>query len=244
MIAWLWLNLLVFNLANQRREDSVLEDAINKPWRPIPAGRITAAEADVALYLAIPGVLLASATVFGHRTVLPNLFILLLAWLYNDIGAANAGPVWRNLVNALGLASFGWGAAAALMSGHDGRGLQEMPMPFAWLALTTAVNFTTVHAADLHDMKGDAARNRLTMPLKYGENVTRWSIAGFSLLWSYLCPAFCQISSLAVWGVPLSVGGAMAVLVLRYRNEASDKVVWSLWCIWVAMLYLLPLLKD
>ena len=29
-------NLLVFDLANQRSPSSVIEDRINKPWRPIP----------------------------------------------------------------------------------------------------------------------------------------------------------------------------------------------------------------
>lgn len=242
MVTWLWLNLFVFNLANQRRESSVIEDVVNRPWRPIPAGRVTPAEAQAVLYLAAPSVLLASATLLGHRTVLPNLVILLMVWLYNDFGAANAGPVWRNLVNAIGIASFGWGAAASLLSGGDG--LEEISIPFVWLALTAAVTFTTVQSQDLPDMKGDSARNRLTMPLRYGETVTRWSIAGFALLWSFLCPAYCQISRLWVWCMPLSIGVVMAVLVTRYRNEASDKVVWTLWCIWVALLYLLPLMKD
>lgn len=242
MVTWLWLNLFVFNLANQRREGSVIEDAINRPWRPIPAGRITPAEAQAALYLAAPSVLLASATLLGDRTVLPNLIVLLMVWLYNDVGAANAGPVWRNLVNAIGIASFGWGAAATLLSG--GEGLTDIPIPFAWLVLTAAVTFTTVQSQDLPDMKGDAARNRLTMPLSYGEDVTRWSIAGFALLWSLLCPAYCQISRLAVWCMPLGIGVGMAVLVTQYRNEASDRVVWTLWCIWVALLYVLPLMKG
>lgn len=242
MIIWLWLNLLVFSLANQRREDSIIEDSVNKPWRPIPSGRITPAEAQAALYLAAPGVLFTSATLLGHRTVLPNLVVLLLVWLYNDVGAANAGPVWRNLVNAIGIASFGWGAAASLLSGGDG--LQEIPIPFAWLALTAAVTFTTVQSQDLQDMKGDAARNRLTMPLKYGEKMTRWSIAVFVLVWSFLCPAYFQISRLSVWCIPLSISVGMAVLVIRHRNGATDKAVWTLWCVWVALLYLLPLLKG
>lgn len=33
-------NLLVFDLANQRSPSSVVEDRINKPWRPIPQVRI------------------------------------------------------------------------------------------------------------------------------------------------------------------------------------------------------------
>lgn len=242
MVTWLWLNLLVFNLANQRREDSVVEDAVNKPWRPIPAGRVTRTEAQAALYLAAPGVLLTSAALIGHRTVLPTLSVLFMVWMYNDVGTDNAGPVWRNLANAIGVAAFGWGAVASLLSG--GEGLEEIPIPFAWFALTAAVTLTTIQAQDLPDMKGDAARNRLTMPLTYGEGATRWSIAGSVLLWSFLCPAYCQISRLAVWCMPLSIGVLMAVLVTQRKNEASDHLVWTLWCIWVALLYLLPLMSG
>lgn len=238
MVAWLWLNLLVFNLANQRREGSVVEDAINRPWRPIPSGRVTAAEAQLALYIVAPGVLFVTANLLGHRVVLPNLAILLMTWLYNDVGAANAGPVWRNLVNALGIASFGWGAMASLLSGGE-----SVRTPYLWLAMTAAVTFTTVQSQDLPDMKGDAARNRLTMPLRYGELPTRISIAFFALFWSLVCPAYFHVSELIVWCLPLSIGIAMAVLVTRW-DESSDKIVWTLWCLWVAVIYLLPLLKG
>ncbi|KAH7141993.1 hypothetical protein EDB81DRAFT_948249 [Dactylonectria macrodidyma] len=36
-----WHLTLCFNLGNQRQPQSVIEDGTNKPWRPIPAGRIT-----------------------------------------------------------------------------------------------------------------------------------------------------------------------------------------------------------
>lgn len=239
MVVWLWLNLLVFNLANQRCTGSVVEDTINRPWRPIPSGRITPAETQVALFVAAPCVLLATAIWLGHRVVLPNLAVLLMTWLYNDVGAANAGPIWRNLINALGIASFGWGATASLLSGVNDLGKAQVP--YLWLALTAAVTFTTVQSQDLPDMKGDAARNRLTMPLRYGELATRISIAFFALFWSIICPAYLHVTHQIVQCMPLIVGIGMAFLVITYWNEASDKAVWTLWCVWVAALYLLPL---
>lgn len=42
---WVWMNLLCFDLVNQKNPESVLEDRVNKPTRPIPAGRITLAQA-------------------------------------------------------------------------------------------------------------------------------------------------------------------------------------------------------
>lgn len=38
---WVWINLLLFTIENQRQTSSIEEDKLNKPWRPIPAGRIT-----------------------------------------------------------------------------------------------------------------------------------------------------------------------------------------------------------
>ena len=35
VLLWNWLNVF-FDIANQRLPQSILEDTINKPWRPIP----------------------------------------------------------------------------------------------------------------------------------------------------------------------------------------------------------------
>lgn len=133
------------------------------------------------------------------------------------------------------------GAMASLLSG--GEIVEYVRIPYLWLAMTAAVTFTTVQSQDLPDMKGDAARNRLTMPLRYGELPTRISIAFFALFWSLVCPAYFHVSELIVWCLPLSIGIAMAFLVTRW-DESSDKIVWTLWCLWVAVIYLLPLLKG
>ena len=50
-------NLLIFDLSNQRLWESVLEDTLNMPWRPIPVGRMTRLEVRQALLLVIPAVL-------------------------------------------------------------------------------------------------------------------------------------------------------------------------------------------
>ncbi|KAK6845938.1 UbiA prenyltransferase [Apiospora arundinis] len=49
-----WSNLLVFDLANQRLPESVREDALNKPWRPIPRGLVTSVQARRAMLLGMP----------------------------------------------------------------------------------------------------------------------------------------------------------------------------------------------
>ena len=53
---WIYIAVLLFNLNNQYSPESVAEDKINKPWRPIPAGRITSAStiANIATARPVP----------------------------------------------------------------------------------------------------------------------------------------------------------------------------------------------
>ncbi|PVI04799.1 hypothetical protein DM02DRAFT_651240 [Periconia macrospinosa] len=41
VLLWLWLLTLQCCIQNQRHTSSVEEDAKNKPWRPVPSGRIS-----------------------------------------------------------------------------------------------------------------------------------------------------------------------------------------------------------
>ncbi|PVH93922.1 hypothetical protein DM02DRAFT_603295 [Periconia macrospinosa] len=41
VVVWLWLLVLQFCIHNQSSRQSIKEDLYNKPWRPLPAGRIT-----------------------------------------------------------------------------------------------------------------------------------------------------------------------------------------------------------
>lgn len=94
-------------------------------------------------------------------------------------------------------------------------------------------------------MEGDAARNRSTLPLVFGESITRWSIAVFALVWSLVCPKLWQVHPMSIGRfIPLGIALYKAVLVTRCRYESSDKVVWKLWGAWVAAIYVLPLFKG
>ncbi|KAK8071057.1 digeranylgeranylglyceryl phosphate synthase protein [Apiospora hydei] len=84
-----WSTLLVFDLANQRLPDAVSEDALNKPWRPIPRGLVMSVQARRAMLLGMP--LIAGANYLmgvGVETAL----LFVLTWLYNDLqGAMRTG---------------------------------------------------------------------------------------------------------------------------------------------------------
>ncbi|KAF2995647.1 hypothetical protein E8E13_000647 [Curvularia kusanoi] len=84
-----WSNLLVFDIANQKDPQSVKEDALNKPWRVIPSGRLTPDDLRQAMLIVIPAVL-----AFNHimlSTGTESALIIILTWLYNDLGG---GEKW------------------------------------------------------------------------------------------------------------------------------------------------------
>jgi hypothetical protein len=80
-------NLFIFDLANQRLWESVQEDKFNKPWRPIPSGRMTRSEVTKAMQIAIPSVL-----AFNHYCLsagAEKACIIVGCWVYNDLKASD-----------------------------------------------------------------------------------------------------------------------------------------------------------
>ncbi|KAI0803378.1 UbiA prenyltransferase family-domain-containing protein [Xylaria sp. FL0064] len=236
MLVWIWLHLLVEDIANQIQDSSVVEDAINKPWRPIPAGRLTATEARSLLRIVAVAAL--SLSIF-LGCFLPSTTLMTMIWLYNDLDGSSSGPVMRNLLNGAGLACFGWGAVCVLLAGTPGDG----NMLRDWLLLTSAVISTTIHIQDLPDKDGDKARNRKTAPLVYGESWTRGSVAVAALFWSLVCPAFWRVS-LAYAIVSLATSMIMGAIVLLGNSPSSSELGLKLWCLWITVIYVLPLLSS
>ena len=232
---YVWINLLVEVLANQRLPSSITEDAINKPWRPLPSHRLTPAEARSGLLCLLP---LMIAMAFFYRCEKESLLLAALSWMYNDLGGADANFVVRNMLNAGGLLCFGAGATIVASGSYT-----LIRTAHLWFGLLGAVIFLTVHTQDLADMKGDAARGRRTLPLVYGENVARWSVAIAVAVSSPACSAFWHLG-LYRFLLPAVLGFLLGYRITFLRGEAADKGTWKLWCMWISLLYMLPLLKD
>lgn len=238
MVAWIWIHLLVEDIANQRQAQSVAEDAANKPWRPLPSGRLSQDEALALLRASVPAVAAVSLLLGAFA---PSAAFTTLVWLYNDLEGSSAGPVLRNVVNAAGLCCLGWGGHTVLASDLNEQISLSLDWRLKWIIVTAAVVATTVHAQDMPDVKGDLARQRRTFPLVYGETAARWSLAVLVVLWSVILPVFCNVQIPIVRWLPVGVGSCISVLTTLYQHESSDRLVWNLWCFWVAGLYLLPL---
>ncbi|KAH7313890.1 UbiA prenyltransferase family [Stachybotrys elegans] len=237
MLAWIWVNLLVEDIANQRLEDAIAEDQINKPWRPLPAGRLTPEEARDWLMASIVMSVAVSAAM-GALT--PTLSLLPMVWMYNDLHGSSSGFLIRNILNGCGLMNFSWGSLHVLAGG------ELLPRGVAWIAMTGSIVMTTIHAQDLPDQEGDKARGRRTIPLTLGQRAARWSLVVTVLFWSLAAPVFWGASLQGgggCWWVSVpAVGSAMVWLAVQRWGQEWDEVVWKLWCLWMAMIYALPVL--
>ncbi|MCJ1353251.1 MAG: hypothetical protein MMC33_003236 [Icmadophila ericetorum] len=225
IVFWNWLNCLIFDTANQRLPNSVLEDSVNKKWRPIPSQRLTPNQARRLLLAVIPLVFVVTLYLGGMEETAA---MVGLTWMYNDLGGADESYIVRNIINACGFMCYSSGATRVAI-GYGEHSLNATF--FVWLAIIGAIIFSTLQMQDMADQKGDAARGRGTLPLVHGDGVSRWTIAVPVLGWSFFCAAFWDLP-LYQYVIPVVMGGFLALRVLLLRSVEADKVTWKIWCFW------------
>ena len=234
---WNWLNLLLFDVNNQCQTKSVLEDSVNKPWRAIPSQRLTAQQARRLLLIIIPTVFLATHYLGGTREAVA---LMVMTWMYNDLGGADDNFVVRNLLNALGYMCYSSGSMI-VATGYGQHHLNKTAD--VWLTMIGAIIFTTLQMQDMPDVKGDAARRRRTIPLIYGDLAARYSIALPIVAWSAICPAFWRLDLYGYVGLGV-VGAYLTFRLFKFRYDQADSETWKLWCLWITLIYILPLWKE
>ncbi|KAL8931746.1 MAG: hypothetical protein Q9216_007088, partial [Gyalolechia sp. 2 TL-2023] len=243
VLVWTWTNLLMKSITNQRLSGSILDNTINKPWRPFLSKRCTADESRRLLFWVIG---LAFALSWQLGAVGESLTLAVSTWMYNDLGGANQGSWIRNFLNAAGLASLYYGATAIAIDRAAGAGVTRS----VWihLAVFAAVQLSTVRTQDRPDRHGDAARRGggKTMPLVvYGEGSTRWVTAAAIVAWSFLWPAVWKVGPFGL--VPPVVFGIFwAVRIVEGRSAAADRLSWTLggwWVVGLLLLVALPVLR-
>lgn len=238
-IVWTFVNLLLFNLSNQRLPSSILEDSINKPWRAIPSGRLSATSARHLLLTLTPLTIL-STFYLGARN--ETLALIVLTYMYNDLGAADESFIIRHVTNALGFVSFGAGAAQ-VASSHISRGGGLSTTAFQWLAVIAMVITFTIQFQDMEDQEGDRERDRTTLPILLGDNWIRRLNALVMAVFSLMAPAFWGLG-LTGFVLPVTIGGVVIWRTMMLRGLKDDKTTFKLWCIWLITLYCLPLAKG
>lgn len=229
-------DLLIFDLANQRLSDSIKEDMINKPWRPLPTGRISQRQTRYLMLIAMPLVLFLNCvlSVWKETALLFN-----LTWIYNDLRGGDDNWLVRNLIIAFAFFLYSLGSLKVASGASDHAEDVLGSAAYGWTAAISAVILTTMQVQDLKDQEGDRTRGRQTAPLVLGESMARWTIAVPVLFWSFACALFWGL-----WILPIAVGFYVAYRVLWERGKEEDRRSWRLWCLWTAMLYLLPLASS
>ncbi|KAH7104029.1 hypothetical protein BKA62DRAFT_742362 [Auriculariales sp. MPI-PUGE-AT-0066] len=239
MLFWIWINLLHVVVSNQRQPEAIVEDLGNKPWRPLPAGRLSRRG---AAYIFFAALTLGFAASYALHVITPFLIMVVLSTLYSEADIASRYVWARGVFNAGGVASFGWGALSVL-SGREALGLTARD--YAWVALSGAAVLTTIQVADLPDIDGDRDRDRITAPLVYGQNVTRASVGIAVGLWSIVSPRL-WVSEWVLASVAPLIAAALLMLALILANlwQSMDMMAYCLWCTWISILYLSPVLGS
>ena len=143
VILWNWINVLIFDLANQRLPNSIIEDSVNKAWRPIPSGRLSASQARRLLLAVLP---VAIPVTFYTGGMQELIVMNTLSYMYNDLGGADENFVVRNLINAAGFICYSAGATR-VACGHEQYSLNEKA--YEWLAIVGGIVFSTLQMQDM-----------------------------------------------------------------------------------------------
>ncbi|KAI1439381.1 UbiA prenyltransferase family [Annulohypoxylon stygium] len=237
VVFWLWINLLPFNIDNQRRREAILEDKVNKPWRTMPHGRMTPTEAKVLMLCLYPTALCTSLWIGGVRQ---SLALIVLGCFYNELNLADRSWVSRNAINALGFCCFTSGALEVVLSTSLQFTTAELSHMIRWLEAIAAVVFSTVQIQDLVDQAGDRLRKRKTMPLVLGDRTARWSTAVSIVVWSIFCPLFWNLG-IGLFFVFGGLGIFIAYRIVAFCSAVADNRSFLLWDVWMTLLYSLPL---
>ncbi|KAJ7446936.1 UbiA prenyltransferase family-domain-containing protein [Mycena galericulata] len=232
LILWIWIHLLQFTAANQMLSHD--EDALNKPYRPIPAGLITTEQTRVLRWVLVPICLFISVT---SDVFYPGLSLAVAFIAYNELGLDNH---WftKNLLNAIGLVSWNIGAANISSGGQAFKNEECWVAPY----FSAALIISTIHIQDFRDVVGDRKAGRTTFPIampEYSRWITfillsSWSL-GLSLYWSL---GVIKTSIFVLFGV------FIGTRILCQRTEFDDKVSLRLFMIWLCVSQILPFRRS
>ena len=235
ILFWAWINTLAFNINNQRQNNALEEDRVNKPWRPMPAGRLTRARARDLALIAYPLAFFASIVLGGGRT--QCILLVLFGYLYNDLSGGDHSWPLRNLLNACGFTCFASGALEVALQSRINSEISP------WLSIIGAVVCTTVHVQDIYDQPGDSAAGRKTIPLVFGDGLARWSIVVAVAAWSWLCPMYWGSAAVGYVG-PVALGAVIGLRSLAKRTVEDDETTFKIYNVWLVSIYLLPHMKS
>jgi 1,4-dihydroxy-2-naphthoate octaprenyltransferase len=164
---------------------------------------------------------------------------MVLGFWYNDAHGADLSCIVRNLINASGFVCFASGAMQVVI-GNGEFSLGDLDW---WYGAIACIVFSTVQTQNMYDQRGDAIRNRKTVPLVLGDAAARWTIAIPMFFWCWVAP-WMWTSFLEGYLLLVLLGLIVALRSLKWKTEVDDKKTFVLWNTWLVSLYILPLIKT
>lgn len=238
---WLWIVILQFCVQNQRSEGSVQEDTVNKPWRPIPSGRMTTAQTEKLL--SVTNIL--AAALSYYLNVMPIFIVYAcLITAYNDHGGANKSGTVRNLFCGAGFSCY-FSGALSIAIGPDA---VLSAAAWKWTALITfGILTTTIQTQEFRDEAGDMARGRRTLVTELGRRYALWTVFVTVAFWSVYTPLGFFGGGWMTAVLPIVFGDALlgtAALAYYKGDNKLDRKMYKIWCLWMFGFCPLPYLAS
>ncbi|KAF6744380.1 UbiA prenyltransferase family-domain-containing protein [Ephemerocybe angulata] len=224
-IFWLWIVLLQANLSNQT--SSPEEDAGNKPWRPIPAGRISLRNAVIAHRISIPACALLSLY-FSPAVLVSCLLFTFFLSLHNDFDGAKNGFA-KSLLNGFGYIMLALGTTLIAGCDRESDSLMETLhwKNFPELTIFFFVIITTIHAQDFQDVEGDREVGRNTIPMILPE-ISRISMPILLPFWSVIIVFLCNPPAL-LGSIFVAFSMIIGFRFLLMRKVKEDEISYFLY---------------
>ncbi|KAJ7223138.1 UbiA prenyltransferase family [Mycena pura] len=220
---WIWMHLLMCNVSNQARSKE--EDAINRPWRPLPSDRVTESQA-IVLRWAVAGICVIWSTLYGRDQVLTSLGLLLTTFMYDEAGLSKH-VIGKNFCNIGGYAAFEIGATKIIAAS---RHLDSVSVHA--VIISGILIFTTIQAQDFPDVEGDAAMGRVTFPI-YAPEFSRIATLAVMVAWSIFLGFYWSLG--AICSLALVVLGFYSGLrYYLWRQVAQDRKSYLVFSVSVA----------
>ncbi|KAH9483264.1 Fumagillin beta-trans-bergamotene synthase [Psilocybe cubensis] len=216
------LHLLQFCISNQSLSPE--EDAKNKPWRPIPAGRLSVRSALILRWFMLPACLLLSAA-FGVLDV--GIVMSTAIFLHNECGY-DAHWFPRTALNAIAYTTFDTGAILISLGDRDKIFEAKTLLP---LVINASIILTTIHAQDFRDLIGDIQEGRSTIPIVLPKS-SRASMPVLLVAWMAVLMAVHQEWNVVDWAA-LALGTVVGLRFYFIHEAAADQTSYTLYNVWL-----------
>ncbi|TRM65033.1 UbiA prenyltransferase family [Schizophyllum amplum] len=230
-VFWIWIHLLQFCVSNQTASPD--EDAQNKPWRPLPAHRITIHDARVLRWALLP-ICALICIAYDLRAIA---FWFPVAIIMHNELKLDSHWATRNVLNALAYCMFDIGATSVARGYHSLASAKASNTHI----LTFLIILSTIQAQDFRDEEGDRTANRRTIPIVFpwSGRITMLLIMAF---WSGYIAVRGELPTLlaaAILAGGTFVGGRFYAL----NDAASDQKSYLYYNIWLAVVRVAPFIR-